>query len=285
MNDTTKGIGRIAKTYFSSKDQLVTLGFARRSVDLRSPARRLHGMATGRAFGALINNHNVGNPSVVISAAADARNGTDWSDVTFVHCTRWQDEAACPGQFRIAWLSEGQPIESVGDLARPWRARLDRRPHRDADEARDAAVSGGARSRHPAQPQPRRRHEHDHRSVLADARCVLSAARAGQRSRLSREQPRRSAGASAGHLSSGDRDGDHRGRGAEPRPRQGRHAHARQGSRHRRARCTKHQHLADEQRARHDRDDDESQARPRRDDCGEGRVLEGQARRVERRRV
>ena len=28
MNDTTKGIGRIAKTYFSSKDQLVTLGFA-----------------------------------------------------------------------------------------------------------------------------------------------------------------------------------------------------------------------------------------------------------------
>jgi hypothetical protein len=27
MNDTTKGIGRIAKTYFSSKDQLVTLGF------------------------------------------------------------------------------------------------------------------------------------------------------------------------------------------------------------------------------------------------------------------
>src|SRR6266571_4351551 len=27
MNDTSKGIGRIAKTYFSSKDQLVTLGF------------------------------------------------------------------------------------------------------------------------------------------------------------------------------------------------------------------------------------------------------------------
>jgi cytosine/adenosine deaminase-related metal-dependent hydrolase len=27
MNDTAKGIGRIAKTYFSSRDQLVTLGF------------------------------------------------------------------------------------------------------------------------------------------------------------------------------------------------------------------------------------------------------------------
>src|SRR5207247_7695975 len=30
MNDTSKGIGRIAKTYFSSKDQLVTLGFGGR---------------------------------------------------------------------------------------------------------------------------------------------------------------------------------------------------------------------------------------------------------------
>ena len=29
MDDTTKGIGRLAKTYFSSKDQLVTLGLRR----------------------------------------------------------------------------------------------------------------------------------------------------------------------------------------------------------------------------------------------------------------
>ena len=44
MNDTTKGIGRIAKTYFSSKDQLVTLGFGggpRAGV----PGRRVHGLA------------------------------------------------------------------------------------------------------------------------------------------------------------------------------------------------------------------------------------------------
>ena len=39
MNDTTKGIGRIAKTYFSSKDQLVTLGFAGTGGP-RSPVRR-----------------------------------------------------------------------------------------------------------------------------------------------------------------------------------------------------------------------------------------------------
>jgi len=28
----------------------------------------------------------------IVNTAADPRNGTDWSDVTFVHCTRWQDE-------------------------------------------------------------------------------------------------------------------------------------------------------------------------------------------------
>jgi len=42
----------------------------------------------------LINNHNVGGFQTVISAAADPRNGTDWSDVTQVHCVRWQDNAS-----------------------------------------------------------------------------------------------------------------------------------------------------------------------------------------------
>ena len=46
---------------------------------------------------------------------------------------------------------------------------------------------------------------------------------------------------------------------------------ARQGSRHHRARRAEHQHLADEQRAGHDRDDDEPAARARRADCGQGR--------------
>ena len=144
MNDTTKGIGRIAKTYFSSKDQLVTLGFAGGA----GPAfagRRYTGWQLGRSFGALINNHSVGNPMGVVNAAADARNGTDWSDVTFVHCTRWQDEPVRADRSRLIGLPERQPIESVGDLARPRRACLDRQPHRDADAARDAAVSAGAR--------------------------------------------------------------------------------------------------------------------------------------------
>lgn len=90
MGDTTKGIGRIAKKYFSSRDQLVTLGCGTGPMEAFAGAGYT-GWQLGRAFGALINNHNVGSPETVINAAADPRNGTDWSDVTFVHCVRWQD--------------------------------------------------------------------------------------------------------------------------------------------------------------------------------------------------
>jgi 5-methylthioadenosine/S-adenosylhomocysteine deaminase len=90
MNDTTKGIGRIARTHFASRDQLVTLGFA------GGPGPALAGASytgwqLGRSFGASLHNHVVGNPMGVVAAAADARNGNDWSDVTFIHATRWQD--------------------------------------------------------------------------------------------------------------------------------------------------------------------------------------------------
>ena len=90
MGDASKGIGRIAKKYFSSKDQLVTLGCGANPTEA-FPGAGYTGWQLGRSFGALINNHNVGNPNVVVGAAADSRNGTDWSDVTLVHCTRWQD--------------------------------------------------------------------------------------------------------------------------------------------------------------------------------------------------
>ncbi len=90
MGDNTKGIGRIAKKYFSSKDQLVTLGCGANPTEA-FPGAGYTGWQLARSFGALINNHNVGGPNVVANAAADSRNGTDWSDVTLVHCTRWQD--------------------------------------------------------------------------------------------------------------------------------------------------------------------------------------------------
>ena len=116
LNDTTKGIGRIAKTYFSSKDQLVTLGFAGTPV----PAFQgdaYTGWQLGRSFGALINSH--GNGIAIVPAAADTRNGTDWSDVTFVHCTRWQDESYA----QIGPGSSGYPNKSDSKRWEIWRDR------------------------------------------------------------------------------------------------------------------------------------------------------------------
>src|SRR5438477_405180 len=107
MNDTTKGIGRLAKTYFSSKDQLVTLGLGAGGGPA-FPGATYTGWQLARSFGALINNHSVGNPMGIINAAADPRNGTDWSDVTFVHCTRWQDEPVS----QIGAGSSGYPNDS-----------------------------------------------------------------------------------------------------------------------------------------------------------------------------
>ena len=121
MNDTTKGIGRLAKTYFTSKDQLVTLGLGA-GAGPAAPGATYTGWQLARSFGALINNHSVGNPLGIVSAAGDARNGTDWSDVTFVHCTRWQDEPV--GQ--IGAGSSGYPNNSQ---SKAWAICRDRGVH------------------------------------------------------------------------------------------------------------------------------------------------------------
>jgi 5-methylthioadenosine/S-adenosylhomocysteine deaminase len=90
IGNTTSGIGRLARTYFNSKDQLVTLGFSGGPTNA-FPGATYTGWQLGRAFGAFLNAHSVGSPNAIIAAAADPRNGTDWSDVTRVHCVRWQD--------------------------------------------------------------------------------------------------------------------------------------------------------------------------------------------------
>ncbi len=95
--ETSYGVGRLATTYFSSRDQLITLGLnagPTTSTDPRNPDDELDytGWQLAREFGALINNHNVGAPQTVINAANDPRNGEDWSDLTLVHCVRWQDQ-------------------------------------------------------------------------------------------------------------------------------------------------------------------------------------------------
>jgi 5-methylthioadenosine/S-adenosylhomocysteine deaminase len=118
MGDTAKGIGRIAKKYFSSRDQLVTLGCGAGPGEA-FPGAGYTGWQLGRAFGALINNHNVGGPNVVTGAAADARNLTDWSDVTFIHCTRWQDESRA----QISFNSAGYPNSGKSKAWEIWRDR------------------------------------------------------------------------------------------------------------------------------------------------------------------
>src|SRR5438034_1225415 len=71
MGDTTKGIGRLAKTYFSSKDQLVTLGFSGGAGPAFQGADYT-GWQLGRSFGAILNAHSNGNPGGAVTAAADA---------------------------------------------------------------------------------------------------------------------------------------------------------------------------------------------------------------------
>jgi len=96
-------------------------------------------------------------PSTAIHAAADPRNGTDWSDVTFVHCVRWQDNAV--GQIGI------DPVSSKSTAFEIWR---DRGAHVSNAVIIEMQIGTACprptvpRSRHPVQPEPRCRHEHDH---------------------------------------------------------------------------------------------------------------------------
>ncbi len=121
MNDTTKGIGRIAKTFFSSKDQLVTLGLQIGPGPAFAGAPYT-GWQLARSFGALVSIHNVANPMMLITGAADARNGTDWSDITFIHCTRWQDTP-------IAQIGDGASGYPKGNKSRAWEICRDRGAH------------------------------------------------------------------------------------------------------------------------------------------------------------
>jgi 5-methylthioadenosine/S-adenosylhomocysteine deaminase len=64
----------------------------------------------------------VGNPKLVLDAAADARNGADWSDITFIHGTRWQDEPLA----QISYGSYGYPKEN---RSKAWEICRDRGAH------------------------------------------------------------------------------------------------------------------------------------------------------------
>ncbi len=121
MGDTTKGIGRLAKSYFGSRDQLVTLGLQMGGGAAFAGAPYT-GWQLGRSFGAVLTGHNVGNTAAVVSAAADARNGSDWSDVTFIHATRWQD-------IPRAQVGYGSSAYPKNGASRAWEIVRDRGAH------------------------------------------------------------------------------------------------------------------------------------------------------------
>jgi cytosine/adenosine deaminase-related metal-dependent hydrolase len=121
MDDTTKGIGRLATRYFSSRDQLVTLGLAGGP----GPAfvgAPYTGWQLARSFGALVAIHVVGNPMTIVNAAADPRNGADWSDITFIHSTRWQDAPR-------AQIGQGAAGYPASARSRAWETVRDRGAH------------------------------------------------------------------------------------------------------------------------------------------------------------
>ena len=121
IGDATKGIGRIAKAFFSSRDQLVTLGL-QLGGGPAFPGAAYTGWQLARSFGAVITGHNVGQAAAVVNAAADSRNGTDWSDVTFIHATRWQDTPRA----QVGYGTSAYPKDS---RSKAWEIVRDRGAH------------------------------------------------------------------------------------------------------------------------------------------------------------
>lgn len=90
MGDETLGVGRLRKTWFSSDDQLVTLGLAAGSGPA-FPGAPYTGWQLAKSFGCWINNHNVGGTGVVLDNQDQLADPEIGPKLTLVHCVRWQD--------------------------------------------------------------------------------------------------------------------------------------------------------------------------------------------------
>jgi hypothetical protein len=111
------GLQRIAEKWFSSKDQLVTLGFSGGPGvinNLPAPYTGMTGWQLGREFGAFINNHNVGNAAVPAQALAAGL--APFDDVTLVHCVRWQDNNVA----QISHSHLGFPAPATSSAMKIW---------------------------------------------------------------------------------------------------------------------------------------------------------------------
>jgi 5-methylthioadenosine/S-adenosylhomocysteine deaminase len=111
------GIERIANKYFSSKDQLVTLGFSGGPAvipNLPAPYTGMTGWQLGRTFGAFLNAHNVGGSAVPSQALAAGL--APFNDATLVHCVRWQDNPYA----QISHSGLGYPNPATSSAMRIW---------------------------------------------------------------------------------------------------------------------------------------------------------------------
>jgi len=111
------GLQRVAKTYFASKDQLVTLGFAGGPAplaNLPAPYTGMTGWKLGREFGAFINNHNVGNATIPQTALGNGL--APFDDVTLVHGVRWQDNSIA----QISHSGRGYPNAATSEAWKIW---------------------------------------------------------------------------------------------------------------------------------------------------------------------
>ena len=84
---STRGLGRLRKEYFSSSDQLVTLGYDGGPNPIAGPGTET-GWELARSFEAWIVNHNVQAPQVVLN-----NQKLLGPDIELIHCTKWPAEA------------------------------------------------------------------------------------------------------------------------------------------------------------------------------------------------
>ena len=96
IGNTKVGIGRLRKKYFSSEDQLVTLGTGANQAPVVNPdgtTESYTGWQLAKEFGAWINNHNVGGKAAVTAPenVAQLEDPKIGPRLTLVHAVRWQD--------------------------------------------------------------------------------------------------------------------------------------------------------------------------------------------------
>lgn len=127
IGDTTVGVGRLRKRFFSSEDQLVTLGLGASQAPVVSPdgtTQTYTGWQLAKEFGCWINNHNVGGTAVV--TAPENRAQLDDPKIgprlTLVHAVRWQDNVVA----QVGASKTGYPNPATSAA---WQAAYDTGVH------------------------------------------------------------------------------------------------------------------------------------------------------------